>query len=64
MPTSASEEDSFLWTIPLTYTTQDDDFENTSTKQWMKTSSLKIDRPTEGNKWFMLNVQQTGTCTN
>jgi hypothetical protein len=53
-----------LWTIPLTYTAQDGDFQNTSTKQWMKDSFLKIDRPTEENKWFIFNVQQTGTQTN
>jgi hypothetical protein len=64
MPASTPEEDSSLWTIPLTYTTQDGNFQNTSTKQWMKSSSLKIDRPTEEDKWFIFNVQQTGTQTN
>ena len=58
------EEDSSLWIIPLTYTTQDGDFQDTSTKQWMNGPSLKIDRPTEENKWFIFNVQQTGTQTN
>jgi len=29
----------------------------------MRTPSLKIDRPTEENKWFIFNVQQTGTLT-
>jgi hypothetical protein len=50
--------------IPLTYTAQDGDFRNTSTKQWMNVPSLKIDRPTEENNWFIFNVQQTGTLTN
>jgi hypothetical protein len=30
----------------------------------MNDRSLKIDRPTEENKWFIFDVQQTGTLTN
>jgi hypothetical protein len=60
MPTSTSEEDNTLWTIPLTYTVQDSSFDDTSTKEWMKGSSLKINQTTEEDKWFIFNVQQTG----
>ncbi|XP_021937637.1 puromycin-sensitive aminopeptidase-like protein isoform X1 [Zootermopsis nevadensis] len=60
-PTSTAEEDDSLWTIPLTYAVQDSNFDDTSTKQWMRGSSLKISRPTEENRWFIFNPQQTVT---
>lgn len=59
-PESTPEEDSPLWAIPLTYAVQDGNFLDTSTKGWLKEASLKIDRPTKENKWFIFNVQQTG----
>jgi hypothetical protein len=57
---SPPNEDSSLWDIPLTYEVQDGNFDDTSTKQWLTESSLKIARPTDENEWFIFNVQQAG----
>jgi hypothetical protein len=59
-PASTPDETSYLWSIPLTYEIQDGDFTDTSTKEWLTESSLKIVRPTDEDKWFIFNVQQTG----
>ncbi|XP_023722517.1 aminopeptidase N isoform X2 [Cryptotermes secundus] len=57
---STRNEGSTLWSVPLTYAVQDGDFTDTSTKEWLTESSLKIGRPTEEDKWFIFNVQQIG----
>ncbi|PSN39002.1 Aminopeptidase N [Blattella germanica] len=49
-----------VWSIPLTYVVQDGDFSDTSTKQWMKESSMTMDKPSESGKWHIFNVQETG----
>jgi hypothetical protein len=59
-PASTPDEDSPLWSIPLTYAVQDGNFIDTSTKVWLTDASLKIGRPIKENEWFIFNVQQTG----
>lgn len=52
--------DKSKWIIPLTYTVQDGSFTDTSPKQWMTDYSMKIERPTTGDKWYIFNVQEVG----
>lgn len=59
---ASTMESKSCWWVPLTYTTQSEhDFNNTTTKEWLKCGQpLQLKDVAKADEWLILNINFAG----